>query len=83
MPFAASVPKQPAFDLNKETVLYIFGYIESLKAESVKTVVTAYQQKNQHNILVLDWEKIVARNYVFQTFPDTVQVCQKKYVYLL
>lgn len=71
---AQKIPHQPDFDLNKKTVLYIFGYIESMKSESVKTIVSAYQKRNDYNVIVLDWMKIVARNYAFQTLPDSIKV---------
>ncbi|XP_039313434.1 pancreatic triacylglycerol lipase isoform X2 [Solenopsis invicta] len=49
---------------NKPTVLYIHGFTENLKKTSVRTVVEAYLERNDHNIIGLDYRDIASDNYV-------------------
>lgn len=77
---ASRVLSLPEFDQNKKTLLYIHGFTESyLSEESIMTVVNAYLQRNQHNILVLDYEQIAAGDYILQAFPKTIKVKSFKY----
>lgn len=46
------------FDVLKKTVLYIHNYLEGPNHESVNVIVDSYLQRNDHNILVLDWFQI-------------------------
>lgn len=62
------------FDILKKTVLYIHGYGEGSKHESVSTIVDAYLQRNDHNILVLDWCELANGNYLVDAVPNVKQV---------
>lgn len=62
------------FDILKKTVLYIPGYLEGPKHESVNVIVNAYLQRNDHNVLVLDWSELAKGNYLIEAVPNAKQV---------
>ena len=64
----------PAFDFNKSTVLYIHGFRESVLADSVQTVVSAYLSRNDHNIFALDWSNYSSGSYVAHAVPSVIGV---------
>lgn len=39
-------------------MLYIHGYIESIKSPTVRMIVDAYMLRGTHNILILDWSTL-------------------------
>jgi hypothetical protein len=41
-------------------------------------MISAYQQRGDHNILLLDWKEIAAGDYVFDVFPKTFTVMMKR-----
>uniref|UniRef100_A0A1B6CJQ3 Lipase domain-containing protein n=1 Tax=Clastoptera arizonana TaxID=38151 RepID=A0A1B6CJQ3_9HEMI len=49
------VSKIPYFSMKAPTAVYIHGYIETSSSLSVRTVVDAYLQRGDHNIIVVDW----------------------------
>ncbi|KAI4491879.1 hypothetical protein M0804_003271 [Polistes exclamans] len=51
-------------DTNKPTVLYIHGFKEDVEKKSVSTVVCAYLERNDHNILAVDYRNISKLNYL-------------------
>ncbi|XP_070162078.1 lipase member H-A-like [Polyergus mexicanus] len=48
----------------KPTVLYIHGYTEHVEKESVRTVVQAYLKRNDHNVIAVDYGKLVSDSYM-------------------
>ncbi|KAK0168047.1 hypothetical protein PV327_001887 [Microctonus hyperodae] len=51
-------------DKNKPTVFYIHGFTENVEKNSVLTIVDAYNFRNDHNIIAVDWSKLAALNYL-------------------
>ncbi|XP_043267321.1 lipase member H-like [Venturia canescens] len=53
-------------DLNvdKPMVVYVHGFTESVNSTSVQTIVEAYLNRSDHNILVVDWNIIARENYI-------------------
>ncbi|KAL6436730.1 hypothetical protein ACFW04_004868 [Cataglyphis niger] len=49
---------------SKPTMLYIHGYTEHLEKESVQTIVQAYLKRNDHNIIAVDYGKLVSNSYL-------------------
>lgn len=70
----AEIANNKAFDKELKTVLYIHGFRENFKSESVETVVKAFIKKNDHNILVLDWSVYAKGNYVLYAVPNLIKV---------
>lgn len=66
-----------SFDILKKTVLYIPGYLEGPKHESVNVIVNAYLQRNDHNVLVLDWSELAKGNYLIDAVPNAKQLATK------
>lgn len=62
------------FDTLRKTVLYIHGHSEGSNHESVRVVVDAYLQRNDHNVLVLDWTELASGNYLIDSVPNAKQV---------
>lgn len=62
------------FDVMKKTVLYIHGYLEGSNHESVNVIVDAYLQRNDHNVLALDWSELASGNYLIDAVPNAKQV---------
>lgn len=62
------------FDVLKKTVFYIHGYLEGPNHESVNIIVDSYLQRNDHNILVLDWSQLSNGNYLIDAVPNAKQV---------
>jgi hypothetical protein len=71
---AIKLPKDPQFNATKKTAFYVHGYLETMNYESIKTIVAAYQQRADHNIIILNWEKISAGDYFFNAFLNTMKV---------
>ncbi|XP_072746703.1 pancreatic lipase-related protein 2-like isoform X2 [Anoplolepis gracilipes] len=49
---------------SKPTVLYIHGFTEDVEKESVRTIVQAYLKRNDHNIIAVDYGKLVSSSYL-------------------
>lgn len=46
--------------------------------ESVKVIVDAYLQRNDHNIIILDWTEDAAGSYLLSAIKKMRQVCHQK-----
>lgn len=68
------------FDALKKTVLYIHGYLEGPEHESVRVIVDAYLQRNDHNILVLDWSQLANGKYLIDVVPNAKQVLYYRFM---
>ncbi|XP_037903870.1 lipase member H-A-like isoform X2 [Hermetia illucens] len=66
--------KSQNFDNSKKTVIYVHGYIENQTSVSVRTVVEAYNQRNDYNIITLDWKEDASGSYLFNAFPNSMKV---------
>lgn len=62
------------FDTQRKTMLYIHGFAEESKHESVRAIVDAYLQRSDYNILVLDWADLAGANYLIDAVPNAKQV---------
>ncbi|XP_055546007.1 pancreatic triacylglycerol lipase isoform X2 [Wyeomyia smithii] len=67
---ADKIVRHPKFDRNKRTVMYFHGYIESPEVESVHVIVDAYQKRNDHNLIILDWTQLADGNYLLEAVPN-------------
>lgn len=73
--------KHPNFDLNRKTVLYLHGYIETQQVESIHVIVDAYLKRGDHNTLVLDWGQLADGNYLLDAVQNIKEV-KNKYLLL-
>lgn len=62
------------FDHKKKTVLYIHGYVEDPSHQSIHVIVDAYLQRNDYNIMVLDWSDLADGNFFVDAVPNIKQV---------
>ncbi|KAG5669190.1 hypothetical protein PVAND_017084 [Polypedilum vanderplanki] len=67
---APEILKHDKFDNERPTVLYLHGYLENLECESIHVIVDAYLQRNDHNIIVLDWSKLAYGLYFMGAVPN-------------
>jgi len=73
---SVQILRHPKFHRHFETVLYIHGYVESPASPTVQLVVNAYIKRRSHNILVLDWSKLVNGSY-FTAVNNSIEVGPK------
>lgn len=66
--------KHEKFDKSKKTVLYIHGYLENLKVESTKVIVEAYLQRNDVNLIFLNWGELAEGNYMLDAVVNAKQL---------
>lgn len=48
--------------------------MEGPSHESVKVIVDSYLQRNDYNVLVLDWSQLANGNYLIDAVPNAKQV---------
>lgn len=65
------------YDPTRMTILYIHGYKESAVGESVQSIVAAYNSRNDHNLIVLDWSEGASGEYFKNAVPNCASVNQK------
>ena len=70
---AADILSHSKFDRSKKTVLYIYGFTHKMDYKSIKMLFYAYKSRNDHNLVILDWEKIASGNYFLDGLPNTVR----------
>lgn len=66
--------QHPKYDTNRSTVLFIHGFKESGKRGSAAVVAEAYATRNDHNVIILDWEHEASGNYFINAVPNSVTV---------
>ncbi|XP_053958549.1 lipase member H-A isoform X2 [Anastrepha ludens] len=62
------------FSKTKNTVIYLHGYLEDADIESVHVIVDAYLQRNDVNLIVLDWGELANGNYLFDAVINCKQL---------
>lgn len=62
------------FDNLKKTVIYVHGYIENQTSVSVKTIVDAYRQRDDYNIITLDWHDDASGDYLLNAVINVNRV---------
>lgn len=68
-----SLLKHKKFQLNRKTVFYIHGWAESFESEYVHLVSKAYIERNDHNIVIVDWGQYAVGEY-FLTIPKFTKI---------
>lgn len=76
MIYSVQFPVHLVEELNSDlpTVLYIHGYKDSVESDGVSSIVNAYLQRGDHNILVLDWSKLCENDYFRRAVPNMFMV---------
>lgn len=62
------------FNKQRQTVLYVHGYVEAPSHQSIHVIVDAYLKRGDHNILVLDWSELADGNFFMDAVPNMKQV---------
>lgn len=71
----SSLLKHKKFQLNRKTVFYIHGWAESFESEYVYLVTRAYIERNDHNIVIVDWGHYSVGGY-FSTIPKNTKIAK-------
>lgn len=71
---AVDILSSPNFDQSKKTVIYIHGNNEDQTSVSVKTVVSAYLQRDDYNIIALDWKEDASGEYLLNAVANVMRV---------
>lgn len=61
-------------DLTKNTVLYLHGYLEDPDVESIHVIAEAYLERDDTNLIVLDWGELADGNYIFDAVVNAKQL---------
>ncbi|XP_061386543.1 lipase member H-A-like [Musca vetustissima] len=69
-----SILNDEKFDKNKNTVLYLHGYLENVDVESIHVIVDAYMKRTDTNLIVLDWGELADGNYAFDAVVNAKQL---------
>lgn len=64
----------PKFKNEDKTILYGYGYTENYYRKSTQTIVKAFIQRGNHNIIVVEWSKYSGGNYYFEAIPNARNV---------
>lgn len=59
---------------DRPTMLYAFGYTEKYASQSTQTIISSYTERNDHNILVVEWSNYSNGNYILETIPNAQKV---------
>lgn len=69
----SSLIKHKLFQFNRQTVFYIHGWTESFESQHINIVSKAYIERNDHNIVIVDWGKYSVGGY-YLTIPKFTQI---------
>lgn len=64
------------FDANRTTTFYIHGYRQNLEMDDIRTVVDAYNTRNEQNLIVYDWSQAAGGDYLTNAVPNAVAVSE-------
>lgn len=54
--------------------MYAYGYTEKYQSMSAQTIVGAYIERDDHNIIVIDWSNYSGGSYIFDAIPNSYKV---------
>lgn len=75
LPHASKLLETNGFDVDKPTVLYMHGFIETAQQESVKVMVTSYLEARPNtNVVLLDWSNMSHGSYLVNAARNTKKV---------
>ncbi|CAO1391129.1 unnamed protein product [Diamesa serratosioi] len=69
-----SLLEHPNYVKNKKTAVYGFGYTENFTSQSTLTIVAALIERNDHNIIVVDWGSYSSGHYITDAIPNAYKV---------
>ncbi|CAO1386647.1 unnamed protein product [Diamesa serratosioi] len=58
------------FNVQRPTVLYFHGFAEKLEDPNQHLIIDSYLIRNDHNVLLIDWELLGAGDYVGDAIPN-------------
>jgi len=70
----ASLLDDPNFRKENPTVIYAFDFLEDANSTSTALIVDAFLERGDFNVLVIDYGKHAAGNYIFDAVPNAIKV---------
>lgn len=58
----------PKFDRQKRTVIYSYGFSQTVYQQSVREIVDAYLENGEFNFVLVNYRSILAYNVLVRTF---------------
>lgn len=55
-------------------MMYSYGFTESYRSTSTQTVLNAYLERGDHNLIVTDWQPYNSGNYLFEAIRNSYRV---------
>jgi len=66
--------EHPNFDVKKPTCFYFHGYVEKMTDEHIELIADAYQSRNDHNLIMVDWNDMAEGSYLLDALPNAVKL---------
>lgn len=64
------IPQHVNFDVNRPTVLYFHGFVEKITDEHIYVIADAYQTRNDHNLIMVNWSDMADGSYLLDAVPN-------------
>lgn len=61
---------------NRPTVVYAYGFTQTYDSNATQRVIEAYIERNDHNILLIDWFKYSSGDYIYHAVPSAPKVAE-------
>lgn len=72
---AVNILKDPNFYNNdRETVFFTFGFNDDQDSISTSVIAEAFSERNDYNLIILDYGKFSGGNFFFDALPNSVKV---------
>lgn len=71
---AVNILRDPNFHSEKETVFFTFGFNDDKESISTSVMSEAFNERNDYNLIILDYGKFSGGNFFFDALPNSVKV---------
>lgn len=72
---AVNILKDPNFYGERETVFFTFGFNDDQDSISTSVMTEAFSERDDYNLIILDYGKFSGGNFFFDALPNSVKVC--------
>lgn len=72
-----TIVENPNFDRQKPTVIYSYGFTQTVYQPSVREIVDAYLENGEFNFVLVNYRSILAYNVLVCYFYDVIQYMLK------
>ncbi|XP_063698362.1 phospholipase A1 isoform X2 [Culicoides brevitarsis] len=68
------IPEHVKFDPSKPTCLYFHGFVEKMTDEHIYVIADAYQTRNDHNLIMVNWQEMADGSYLLDAVPNMKKI---------